>query len=261
LSFLFPKLTPSHLSSPLSAISSILLIDTTTPTSLVALSLQAAAKVFGTYAADISTRWTAELHTECKNVVASVRSGLEPFLSSPDIEAQERAFEFTQLLSFVSADLANHVPPAKRPERIRIPGMDGGFEDADEESGSGSGTDQPPYPKSLFLFQPLFTSHELNALAPMAQAAVPLPEGLNLDMDIVPYAGFGALADDADSADEEGDAELDLGTGGGAGMDELRRVLREQEQKKKKKKLSPEDKAERAKVSASVRRCEATLTI
>jgi len=192
--------------------------------------------VFGGYAATVSSSWNAELHAEAKNVVASVRSGIEPFLASPDIEVQERAFELTQLLAFVNADLANHVPPKKSE---RIPGMDSGFED-DDKSG------EPPYPKSLFLFQPLFTAHELNSLAHMAQEAVPIPEGLNLDMDIVPSAGFGALADD-DAESEQEKEELDLGTGGGAGMDELRRVLREQE--KKKKKLTPEEKAERARVS------------
>jgi AP-3 complex subunit delta-1 len=153
-------------------------------------------------------------------------------------------------LAFVNADLNNHVPPKKAPVRAeteRIPGMDSGFEDMPEKKDTEG---EPLYPKSLFLFQPLFTAHELNSLARMAQDAVPIPDGLNLDMDIVVNSGFGNVGDDDAESEVEKDAELDLGSGGGAGMDELRRVLREQE--KKKKKLTPEEKAERAKVSSKV---------
>jgi AP-3 complex subunit delta-1 len=119
---------------------------------------------------------------------------------------------------------------------------------------------QPSYPKSLFLFQPLFTTYELNAVAFKAQDAVRIPEGLNLDQEIVPGGGFGDLPDE-DIESEEEDKTLDLGEGGGAGMEELRRVLREQEGTDKKKGrrkgkerkaegeiMSPEEKAEKARV-------------
>lgn len=211
--------------------------------------------MFGFYAASISSRWSADLHTECKNLVASIRSGLEPFLAFPLIEVQERAFEITQLLAFVNADLTNHVPPKVSKPIESIPGVEGGFEESNDDDSA-----EPPYPKSLFLFQPLFTSHELNSVAYMAQSAVRIPEGLNLDHDIVPNAGFSADIDLDDSESEEERGEVHLGEGGGAGMDELRRVLREQDRERKGKKskgkgkkvegeLTAEEKAEKAKVS------------
>jgi AP-3 complex subunit delta-1 len=104
----------------------------------------------------------------------------------------------------------------------------------------------------------LFTTYELNAVAFKAQEAVRIPEGLNLDQEIVPGGGFGDLPDE-DIESEEEDKTLDLGEGGGAGMEELRRVLREQEGTDKKKGrrkgkerkaegevMSPEEKAEKA---------------
>lgn len=210
-------------------------------------------KIFGHYAAEVSQSWSSESHAETKNLVSSIKNGLGPFAASGDIETQERALEALQLLGFVEADLASHKPPTKKNENgDAIPGMDGGFESNTEGA--------PSYPKSLFLFQPLFTSHELNAVAYKAQDAVRIPEGLNLDMDIVPGGGFGDLPDE-DLESEEEEKGLELGEGGGAGMDELRRVLREQEEKDRKKGrrkgkdrkiegevISPEEKAEKAKV-------------
>lgn len=46
--------------------------------------------------------------------------------------------------------------------------------------------DEPSYPKSMYLLQPLRTSFELNYVAPHAQSAVPVPEGLDLERWIVP---------------------------------------------------------------------------
>jgi AP-3 complex subunit delta-1 len=237
-----------ELASSLSAMSNILppSLPRSAPDRAV-LSVQAEAKVFALYAARASEDWSAEKHAEAKNVVESVRKGLAPFLSSRDIDIQERAFEFTQLLAFVDADLAKHVPPSRTSSGI--PGVDGGFE---SESKDG----EPPYPKSLFLFQPLFTGHELNSVGYRAQEAVRIPEGLDLDAEIVPRGGFLEIEEDAASEEEEAaEREVDLGTGGGAGMDELRRVLRDQERarrgKKKKSEMTAEERAERRKVSSS----------
>lgn len=159
----------------------------------------------------------------------------------------------------MEADLNSHVPPAasSKDSQSAIPGIEGGFE---------SGNDaQPSYPKSLFLFQPLFTTYELNAVAYKAQEAVRIPEGLNLDQEIVPGGGFGDIPNEEIESEEE-DKTLDLGEGGGAGMEELRRVLREQEGAEKKKGrrkgkerkadgevMSPEEKAEKARVSQRLR--------
>ncbi|KAK8849458.1 hypothetical protein IAR55_004791 [Kwoniella newhampshirensis] len=228
----------SELSSPLSAISSLLspILHLSSP-SLITLSLQAVAKVFAFYIAKVSSRWTAEQHEETKNLVASMKQGLKPFLTHSDIEVQERAVEICQLTSFVEADLAaHHTPPetATRNGGVEdIPELQGGFETEGEMD-----LVDPPYPKSLFLFQPLFTSHELNAVANKAQEAVRVPDGLDLDVDIVPGGGFDAdLEIDEDEGEGSGAEKgvLDLGEGGGKGMEELRRVLREQEKRGKKK--------------------------
>ncbi|TXT13307.1 hypothetical protein VHUM_00674 [Vanrija humicola] len=248
----------SELHSSLSTISA-LLSPTLTQASpaVVALSLHAAAKVFGHYAATISESWSADLHEECKNVVASIRSGAEPFLYSADIEVQERAVELTQLLAFVNADLSNHVPPKQSAPVKSIPGVEGGFED------DGAADDaEPPYPKSLFLFEPLFTSHELNSVAYMAQEAVRIPDGIDLDKPIVPNNGFAGIQDDDGAESEEEKQDVDLGEGGGAGMEELRRVLRDQERKGKKTKgkgkkaegeMTAAERAERLKKKAAKR--------
>jgi len=246
----------SELTSPLSAISSILApsLVHSPSSSLISTSIQAVSKIFGQYAAATSQSWSSESHVEAKNLVSSIQSGLAVFTASSDIEIQERAVEASQLLGFVDADLTSHVPPTRavKGSSDDIPGMEGGFESHNEG--------QPSYPKSLFLFQPLFTTHELNAVAYKAQDAVRIPEGLNLDHDIVPGGGFSDLASE-DLESEEEEKGLDLGEGGGAGMEELRRVLREQDGKDKKKGrrkgkekkvegevMSPEEKAEKARV-------------
>ncbi|WVQ79529.1 hypothetical protein IAT38_001628 [Cryptococcus sp. DSM 104549] len=238
----------SDLSSPLSTISALLspTLPLSSP-SLIALSLHATAKIFGYYCATASSSWTADRFSETKSLVASIKSGLQPFLAHKDIEVQERAVEVNQLLGFVQADLQHHTPPKEEPIRSSsksdIPELEGGFADTDSPS-SGDNTSDPPYPKSLFLFQPLFTSHELNAVALHAQGSVHLPPGLDLDSEIVPGGGW---AEDLENDDEgsEGEKEervVDLGEGGGEGMEELRRVLREQEKKGKKKGKGREEK-------------------
>ncbi|WWC65615.1 uncharacterized protein I303_108235 [Kwoniella dejecticola CBS 10117] len=231
----------SYLLSPLSAISSILsptLHLSSAP--LISSSIQASAKIFGHYAASISSNWSSDKHDEAKALVSSIKSGLEPFLSIGDIDVQERAFAFNQLLSFVQADLANHVAPTKRISSADndMPEIEGGFADSSQKDDDSS----PPYPKSLFLFEPLFTSHELNAVAYKAQEAVRIPEGLDLDGEIILGGGFGAISEDEQSEEEK--TAIDLGEGGGEGMEELRRVLREQDRKGKRR--EGETKEERA---------------
>ncbi|KAK1923811.1 armadillo-type protein [Papiliotrema laurentii] len=255
---------PSDLTSQLSVISSIL-----SPTfaqaspHILSTSIQAVAKIFGYYAAHVSTTWSADTHEELKNLVSSIKSAVSPLRSSAEIEVQERAFELIQLLSFVEADLRQHAPP-KASTSEGVPGVEGGF-------GADDSIADPPYPKSLFLLQPLFTSHELNAVATQAQGSVRVPDGLDLDRDFVPGGGFpeDLEKDEEEEAQSEDEAGIDLGTGGGKGMEELRRVLREQEaeekaaRKGKKAKgkgkkvdgevLSPEQRAEKEKRKAARR--------
>jgi len=46
--------------------------------------------------------------------------------------------------------------------------------------------EEPRFPKSLYLIQPLFSSYELNPVALHAQESVAVPEGLDLDEWFVP---------------------------------------------------------------------------
>lgn len=45
---------------------------------------------------------------------------------------------------------------------------------------------EPGFPKSLYLIHPLVSAYPLNPVASVAQANVPVPEGLDLDKWIVP---------------------------------------------------------------------------
>jgi AP-3 complex subunit delta-1 len=64
------------------------------------------------------------------------------------------------------------------------PKQENGF--SDPNAAAFDPVSEPSFPKSLYLIQPLFSSHELNPVASIAQASVPVPEGLDLDAWIVP---------------------------------------------------------------------------
>lgn len=211
--------------------------------------------MFAHHCTSVSSNYSADIHDQTKALVASLQSGLTPFLRHPEIEVQERAIEFAQLCAFIAADLAGFQP--RQSNGGADPEVLGGFE-ADTEA-EKDGPDVG-YPKSLFLFPPLFGGYELNAVAYKAQEAVRVPDGLDLEREIVPRCGFGGEAADEGESEEEKD-EVDLGEGGGEGMEELRRVLREQEEGrrrkgmgkgkgKKKEEMTAEEVAERAKVSS-----------
>jgi AP-3 complex subunit delta-1 len=225
------------------------------PPATIAVCIHSAAKAFGHWAAEASERWSKFMHEDAQELVASILQALKPYRSSGEIEVQERAANISQLFQFIEADLAAHKPPSAAAHQAEaIDGMDEGF-------ASSSGSNDPPFPKSLFLLQPLFTSYEMTSVAYKAQESVRIPDGVDLDTEIVAGGGFAA----GDEEDEESDGERDdgdeLGDGGGSGMEALRKAIRGQEGEKsssgKKKKSKPrvkangevETKEERAKVS------------
>ena len=73
---------------------------------------------------------------------------------------------FRQLLQFVKADLSS--TPKGSPEAEDV--------------------DSPYFPKSLRLIHPLSSTFNMNAVEPEAQANVPIPEGLDLENNIVPLS-------------------------------------------------------------------------
>ncbi|THV06465.1 Ap3d1 protein [Dendrothele bispora CBS 962.96] len=140
---------------------------------IIAVYLHAATKIFGFWAADLASRWSDDDLQEVKNLVQLVLTGVGKFVASPHIEVQERAANATQLFTFIQADLNAYRP---RPEMPSFADTGSSFE----------GTTEPHFPKSLFLIEPLISSHELNPVAAQAQSRVPVPEGLDLDSWIIP---------------------------------------------------------------------------
>ncbi|KAI0783126.1 Adaptor protein complex AP-3 delta subunit [Abortiporus biennis] len=142
----------------------------------IAVYLQAAMKVFGVWAADLAERWDNDDLPKVKNVVETMIERLQDFVSSADIEVQERAANLLQLLAFVRTDLNNFRPSVS----------ENAFSGYGDIAGSSSSSIEPNFPKSLFLIQPLSSTYELNTVAVTAQVSVPIPEGLDLNAWIVP---------------------------------------------------------------------------
>ncbi|KAF8956094.1 adaptin N terminal region-domain-containing protein [Flammula alnicola] len=135
---------------------------------IIAVYIQAAVKIFGFWASESAQRWDDDDLPEVKQVVASILSRMRELASSQHIEVQERAANAVQLFAFISADLNSSRPKT---------------EITSSESAS---SEEPRFPKSLYLIQPLFNVYELNPVAANAQASVAVPDGLDLDSWIVP---------------------------------------------------------------------------
>ncbi|VDC05752.1 unnamed protein product [Peniophora sp. CBMAI 1063] len=133
----------------------------------IGVHLQAVLKIFGLWASELSQNWDNDDLPRVRAVVDETIEALRTFASSSDIEVQERAANALQLFSFVRADLATYHSQ---------PGSSTGFAESNE----------PAYPKSMLLLQPLFETYELNPVNPAAQAAIPPPDDIDLDAWIVP---------------------------------------------------------------------------
>lgn len=77
-----------------------------------------------------------------------------------------------QLFNFIRADLAS---ASFRPE-----------DDSTAGPPANETSQNPTYPKSLLLINPLFSAYELNSVNTAAQDCIPVPESLDLDVWIVP---------------------------------------------------------------------------
>ncbi|KAI0778814.1 Ap3d1 protein [Trametes elegans] len=151
---------------------------TSLPSDVVAVYLQASMKVFGFWASELAERWDDDDLPRVQGVVSDVLERLSSFVTHPDIEVQERAAEMLQLFTFIRADLSAFKPKLRSDFLYGDAGANGFSEPSAE----------PHFPKSLYLIRPLFSAHELNAVALSAQASVPVPDGLDLDAWIVPWA-------------------------------------------------------------------------
>ncbi|KAG6888235.1 hypothetical protein C0992_009227 [Termitomyces sp. T32_za158] len=138
---------------------------------IITVYIQAATKVFGSWAASVAHRWEEEDVTEVKSVVEHLTNRFNELVRSPYIDVQERAANSNQLFRLIQADLDAH-----RPKSSTLFSPDS----------SGTYNPEPRFPKSLYLVEPLSATYELNPVATNAQVSVPIPEGLNLDAWIIP---------------------------------------------------------------------------
>jgi len=83
-----------------------------------------------------------------------------------------------ELCTLISADLNSYRPRAD----VISPGPIAGPSSFGSEV---TPSEEPRFPKSLYLIQPLFSGYELNPVGTNAQASVAIPEGLDLDSWIV----------------------------------------------------------------------------
>ncbi|KAK8001804.1 adaptin N terminal region-domain-containing protein [Apiospora marii] len=131
----------------------------TSPESLAAC-LQAATKVFSLIAGDSIAPWTPERKSMISLLMARIIHVFEPLAMHPNLEVQERAVEFIELLKLTAEAVSG-------------------------QDASGEASDYAP----LLLTQAmpsLFVGWELKSVAVSAQKNVPFPEGLDLDEPINP---------------------------------------------------------------------------
>lgn len=69
---------------------------------IIAVYIQAATKIFGSWAAEVAERWSEDDLPEVKNVVDVIVTRVTEFAGSPHIEVQERVGQ-TTVLTFCSS--------------------------------------------------------------------------------------------------------------------------------------------------------------
>ncbi|KAH8804624.1 adaptin N terminal region-domain-containing protein [Xylogone sp. PMI_703] len=152
----------SDLLSADDTLSSLLhLIRPSAPAETLIIYLQALPKIFIILAGDEHTPWTSERKSTVSLLMARIIHILENFTVHPDLEVQERAVEFSELLKLTGEAVSGQEPSSDTIEH------------------------DPP----LLLTQAipsLFSGLELNSVAPGAQKNVPLPSLLDLDQPINP---------------------------------------------------------------------------
>lgn len=128
------------------------------PADVLAIYLQSILKTFANVTGSQQISWSAHRRSTVLLLMARIVHFLEPLATHPDLEVQERAVEYLELMRLASEAASGHEVLA---------------DDADFA--------EPP----LLLTQAipsLFTGLELNPVAPTALKKVPLPEDLDLDM-------------------------------------------------------------------------------
>ncbi|KAL8896747.1 MAG: hypothetical protein Q9207_007557 [Kuettlingeria erythrocarpa] len=123
------------------------------PPTVLCAYLQSIPKLLACVISRISGEWTAERQTTASLLLARLLYYLEPLTSSPSLEVQERAVELAELLKLASQAVADHT----------------------------SHSDQWPLLLTAAIRQ-LYSGPDLNPVAPSAQARVPFPDDLDLEL-------------------------------------------------------------------------------
>lgn len=118
---------------------------------------------------ELSQDWDSEKIQDAREVVEALILRLKDFTSHSEIEVQERAANAVKLFAFIQADLVSF--------HAEDPAVDTLVDNTNQH---------PDYPKSLLLINPLFSAYELNSVNSAAQDSITVPEGIDLDVWIVP---------------------------------------------------------------------------
>lgn len=133
--------------------------------------VHAVAKIFSYIASNDRQLWTPEWKSRITLLMARVIHVLEPLALHPNLEVQERAVEFTELLKLTA-------------------------EAASGQATSNDDTEQDPPLLLTQAIPSLFQGWDLNSVAAGAQRNVPMPDGLDLDEPI--HVNLGGLLSSAD---------------------------------------------------------------
>jgi AP-3 complex subunit delta-1 len=151
-----------YLSSPESTLTALLLLAKgPSPSESLYVFLQAIMKIFSHISGDDRMQWTPERKTMISLLMARIIHALEPLAMHPDLEVQERAVEFSELMKLA----------------------------AEASQGQEVSTEIESQDAPLLLTQALpslFSGMELNSVAVGAQKNVPIPPSLDLDQPINP---------------------------------------------------------------------------
>ena len=132
------------------------------PSDILSIYLHAILKVFSRMCGDQNLSWTSQRRSQLTLLIARIVYFLEPLTVHPDLEVQERAVEYLELLKLCS-EAASSQPVSEDGEYC-----------------------EPP----LLLTQALpslFSGIELNPVAPGAQRKVPPPTDIDLNTPINPH--------------------------------------------------------------------------
>ncbi|KAG9230237.1 adaptin N terminal region-domain-containing protein [Amylocarpus encephaloides] len=148
---------PTSLESSESTLTALLNIaKSPAPSEGLIIYLQAIPKIFAQISSDDRRPWTPERKIMTSLLMARIIHTLEPLAMHPDLEVQERAVEFAELLKLA----------------------------AEASAGQEASSDDIEQDTPLLLTQAipsLFSGQELNSVAAGAQRNVPMPKGLDLD--------------------------------------------------------------------------------